>query len=142
MARTPAVLPGAGREEESSSSSSEEEEVEEVDAPAEGAAAPAERAAAEQPAPSLKAIQHNLNAIQAAIVGLTSAVAAATAMGQAVVKAVSPTPAGASPPGPFLRSPLSSGINNVIDLNSKEGRKHYEQATKSLFPSIKVRCGA
>lgn len=85
----------------------------------------------EELAPTLAAIQNNLQVIQQAMLGITGDVIAATAMGQSATDAANAT---TSPLGRF-RSPLSPRVAEVIDLNSKEGRKHYEQATKSLFPS-------
>ena len=46
--------------------------------------------------------------------------------------ALNPPPPAA---GPFLRTPLRANIAAVLDLSTKEGRKYYERATESLFPS-------
>jgi hypothetical protein len=36
--------------------------------------------------------------------------------------------------GPFLRTPLRANIDNILDLNTKEGRKYFESATESILP--------
>ena len=47
------------------------------------------------------------------------------------------TPGGAAPPGgnPFIRTPLQARTDQTLDFHQKEGRKYYENATRSLFSS-------
>ena len=56
---------------------------------------------------------------------------ASTAIQNAIAQAAAGP--GAPVAGPFLRTPLRSGIANTLDFGTKEGRKYYEQATRSLF---------
>jgi hypothetical protein len=95
-----------------------------------------------------------LQAIQGAMATMTQALQAATAMGQAATNAANAATAAINPPiapagdpadgpaagggapGTFLLTPLSSGITNIINYPSKQGRKQYELATKSLFATI------
>ena len=53
----------------------------------------------------------------------------------AIQNAIAQAAAGPGAPaaGPFLRTPLRAGIANTLDFSTKEGRKYYEQATRSLF---------
>ena len=46
-------------------------------------------------------------------------------------------PGGAVPPGgnPFIRTPLQARTDQTLDFHQKEGRKYYENATRSLFSS-------
>lgn len=101
-----------------------------------------------QPQGALDAINQNLHVIQAVMVNMAQAVAAATAMGQAATQAANaamaaaqqpqpnqPIPPVVNPVVPFIRSPLASQVGTVMDLNSKEGRKQYKDATVSLFPA-------
>jgi hypothetical protein len=82
-------------------------------------------------------------ALQNAVVALTqtttNAQVAVTNAIDGVVNNLPAALAGAinAPPaaGPFLRTPLSAGIANALDLNHKNGRKYYEKATESLFPT-------
>ena len=103
-------------------------------------------------APAVPEIDPNIQAIINAIVGTTdarneamlNAIQAATQQLQAALNAL-PAAAAANPQpqvaavnqagATFLRTPLRSGITDVMDFSSKDGRKYYEQATKSLFDS-------
>ena len=85
-----------------------------------------------------------LGAEAAAIVGALGAAtqaiqqAIANAAANAAAAAVAAGGAGGGAPGgggpgPFLRTPLRAGIGQQLDFSTKQGRKYYEQATRSLF---------
>ena len=71
-----------------------------------------------------QALQHvtlAMHAIQGAVNGLPAAM-------QAALQPPAP------PAGPFLYSPLEAGVQNIIDLSTKDGKKYYCEATCSLLP--------
>ena len=81
----------------------------------------------------------NALAIIEAINNATAAFVAVMQEIPAEVAAICPAPPPPAPPvvvpaaGPFHRTLLRSGVNDEIDLGHKDGRKYFEQATKSVF---------